>query len=80
MTGSVDGIPLRWIHYHISNDTGRRLALVFTTDESSLDVFANQDAQIIDSMELLEWPSKLDASSLESQSVESAAVPGNTKK
>jgi hypothetical protein len=54
--------------------------LVFTTDESSLDVFANQDAQIIDSMELLEWPSKLDASSLESQSVESAAVPGNTKK
>jgi hypothetical protein len=80
MTGSVDGIPLRWIHYHISNDMGRRLALVFTTDESSLDVFANQDAQIIDSMELLEWPSKLDASSLESQSVESAAVPGNTKK
>jgi len=80
MSGSVDGLPLRWIHYHISNDNGRRLALVFTTDESSLEVFASQDAQIIDSLELLDWPSKLDASSLESQSIESAAVPGNTKK
>jgi hypothetical protein len=80
MSGSVDGVPLRWIHYHISNDNGRRLALVFTTDESSLEVFASQDAQITDSLELLDWPSKLDASSLESQSIESAAVPGNTKK
>jgi len=54
--------------------------LVFTTDESSMELFASQDAQIIDSLELLDWPSKLDASSLESQSIESAAVPGNTKK
>jgi hypothetical protein len=78
MSGSIEGIPLRWIHYHISNDLGRRLALVFTTDESSLEIFSQQDSQIIDSLELLEWPKKLDANSLES--IESAALPGNTKK
>jgi hypothetical protein len=54
------------------------LALVFTTDESSLEIFAQQDSQIIDSLELLDWPTKLDADSLES--VESAALPSNTKK
>ena len=78
MSGSVEGVPLRWIHYHVSNDNGRRLALVFTTDESSLEIFAQQDSQIIDSLELLAWPTKLDAKSLES--VESAALPSNTKK
>jgi len=92
MSGSVDGVALRWIHYHVSNDNGRRLALVFTTDESSLELFAQQDSQIIDSLELLSWPTKLDAGSLESaatepmpqdqnaQRTESAAVPSAIKK
>ncbi len=75
MAGSVEGVPLRWVHYHISNDDGRRLALVFTTDESSLEVFGEQDSQIIDSLELLAWPTKFDRDALES-----AAVPGSNKK
>lgn len=88
MSGSVEGVPLRWIHYHLSNDSGRRLALVFTTDETSLEMFAQQDSQIIDSLELLSWPTKLDSKSLESATIESstdaaaesAAVPSLSKK
>lgn len=72
MSGSAEGIALRWVHYHISNDSGRRLSLVFTTDESSLELFGEQDSQIIDSLELLEWPTKLDRDSLESAGSESA--------
>lgn len=92
MSGAVEGVPLRWIHYHISNDFGRRLSLVFTTDETSLDVFGQQDSQIIDSLELLAWPEKIDRNTLEStsaepsqatsnsQPLESASAPGATKK
>ena len=71
MSGSTEGIALRWVHYHISNDSGRRLSLVFTTDESSLELFGEQDSQIVDTLELLEWPTKLDRDSLESAASES---------
>jgi len=92
MAGEIEGVPLRWIHYHISNDSGRRLSLVFTTDEASLDVFGQQDSQIINSLELLAWPEKIDANALESTttqstgqsadalSVESASVTNANKK
>ena len=49
------------MHYHISNDQGRRLSLVFIVDEASLDLFGEQDGQIIDSLELLPWPTKLES-------------------
>jgi hypothetical protein len=45
--------------------------LVFTTDESSLELFGEQDSQIVDTLELLEWPTKLDRDSLESAASDS---------
>ncbi len=65
LVGDTDGVSIRWIHYHVSNDQGRRLTLVFITDESSLEVFAEQDAQIVETLELMAWPTKLDKAALE---------------
>ncbi len=72
-TGQVEGIPIRWIYYHISNDTGRRLSMTYTLDEASVELFADQDQQLAGSIELLAWPKKLDATALESQ--DTASVP-----
>lgn len=81
--GTVEGVPIRWIYYHLSNDTGRRLTMTFTLDEESLDTFAEQDQQIASTMELMPWPSKLDPSKLEptnetEKSSEGAAAAAET--
>lgn len=78
--GNVEGVPIRWIHYHVSNDTGRRLSLTFTLDEASLDVFAEQDAQVVSSFELMAWPTKLDAATLDSDARETDLVEGTAEK
>lgn len=81
--GQADGVAIRWVHYHVSNDEGRRLTLVFITDEASLEVFGEQDDQIVETLELLAWPTKLDKEVLEKSAaesaVESASVPTASK-
>jgi hypothetical protein len=81
--GQADGVAIRWVHYHVSNDEGRRLTLVFITDEASLEVFGEQDDQIVETLELLAWPTKLDKDVLEKtaaeSAVESASVPAAGK-
>ena len=72
--GGVEGVNIHWIHYHISNDDGRRAAVAFTLNEANLDTFSAEDAQITDSFELVNWPTKLDAKSLESASKESPSL------
>jgi hypothetical protein len=78
--GSVEGVPIRWIHYHVSNDTGRRLSLSFTLDEASLDAFEEQDSQVVSSFELMAWPTKLDAATLDADTRETDAAEGVTEK
>ena len=74
--GGIQGVDIQWIHYHISNDSGRRVVLAFTLNEANLEQFAAEDAQIADSFELVNWPSKLDAKALESASKELPASEG----
>ena len=64
--GGTQGVDIQWIHYHISNDDGRRAVLAFTLNEANMDLFAAEDAQVADSFELINWPTKLDAKALES--------------
>ena len=59
-------MDIQWIHYHISNDDGRRVVLAFTLNEANLEYFAAEDAQLADSFELINWPTKLDAKAIES--------------
>ena len=32
--GDIGETPIRWIYYHLSDDTGRRLSLIFTHEAS----------------------------------------------
>jgi hypothetical protein len=63
--GSVQGVGILWIHCHLSNDSGRRVVLAFTLNESNLEAFSEEDAQITDSFELVNWPTKVDEKSLD---------------
>ena len=74
--GSAQGVHIQWIHYHISNDDGRRVVLAFTLNEANLEAFAAEDAQLADSFELINWPTKLNAKAIESASTETPAVEG----
>ena len=72
--GGTQGVAIQWIHYHLSNDDGRRVVLAFTLSEANLELFAAEDAQLADSFELINWPTKLDAKALESASKETPAA------
>lgn len=63
--GSAQGVDIVWIHYHISNDDGRRAIAVFMLNEDQQSEFAAEDAQIISTFELINWPTKLDKKSVE---------------
>jgi hypothetical protein len=77
--GNTEGVPIRWVYYHVSNDTGRRLTLTFTLDEASLETFDGQDQQIASSLELLAWPTKLNPDELrKEQSVETTESAQST--
>jgi len=49
--GTVNQVPMQWIHILASNDAGRHLSLVFTMNAASADRFNSQDLQIADTLE-----------------------------
>jgi hypothetical protein len=63
--GSAQGVDIVWIHYHISNDDGRRAIAVFMLNEDQQQEFAAEDAQIVSTFELINWPTKMDKKSVE---------------
>ena len=75
--GSVQGVDIQWIHYHISNDNGRRVVLTFTLNEANMETFAEEDAQLAGSFELIDWPTKLDAKSVEAAAAADNATEGS---
>ncbi|GIW97668.1 MAG: hypothetical protein KatS3mg111_1001 [Pirellulaceae bacterium] len=51
--GEIDGIPMQWVYCHLSDDTGRRLLLVFTVAGTHTDRFAAADEQVTTNLQLL---------------------------
>jgi len=49
--GQASELPVRWIYYHISHDSGRQAALVFTMDEKAVEKFAEADRVFVSSFE-----------------------------
>ena len=76
--GGIQGVDIQWVHYHISNDDGRRVVLAFTLNETNLELFAAEDAQLADSFELINWPTTLDAKAIESAFKETPATDQKT--
>jgi hypothetical protein len=49
--GSVEGVPVQWIHILLSNDGGRHLSLAYTMNQSSAEEFGTQEMQMAGSLE-----------------------------
>jgi len=78
--GTTEGVPIRWIYYHVSNDEGRRLSMTFTLDESSQETFGDQDQQLAGTIELLAWPSKLNPEELREETKPTPSKAASTPK
>ena len=67
--GMVEDIDIIWIHYHLSNDDGRRATIVFMLNAEEYEAFGAEDVQIISTFELINWPHKIDKELLEKSQV-----------
>ncbi|MEK6249417.1 MAG: hypothetical protein N2C12_14645, partial [Planctomycetales bacterium] len=56
ISGTVSQLPIRWIYYHFLDEHGRRIALVFTMEESLLERFGPAAGQIVDSLDFIDDP------------------------
>ncbi|MCU0711248.1 MAG: hypothetical protein MUC43_04255 [Pirellula sp.] len=65
--GRVKDVDVIWIHYHISNDEGRRAVLAFMLNADDAEVFGAEDSQIVNAFELINWPKKLDSQAVEQE-------------
>ncbi len=54
--GEAAEIPVQWNYYHLSNEKGQRLALVFTLESEQLERFAEIDRPLAASLTFLEDP------------------------
>ncbi|MDE0863753.1 MAG: hypothetical protein OSA98_08190 [Rubripirellula sp.] len=44
--GSAEGVPVRWILMHLSDDSGKRIVATFTMEASNIDAFGGSDMQL----------------------------------
>ncbi len=51
--GAVAETPIRWIYYHLSDDSGQRLSFIFTLEASQMDRFSGIDEAITSSVAFL---------------------------
>jgi hypothetical protein len=54
--GSVENIPIQWVHYHVSDEKGNRVGLSFTLETVRVERFADADQALIQSLELIPPP------------------------
>lgn len=78
--GQVEGVPVRWIMLHFSDDSGRRLSATFTMDGQSAEAFAGSDVQLANSLQLIAAPRPADRGDIAEQSADdpSAGEPAET--
>ncbi len=63
VTGQSQEIPIQWIFAHMSDDSGRRVSLVFTMGTNMAEQFAGADEQISSTFELIAEPAKSESAS-----------------
>jgi len=80
VSGVVSELPIHWTYYHISNDKGRQMALVFTLDARLTERFAEADQMLIGSLEFRKppEPSTAKAGDISSDSLRAAGQPVNS--
>ena len=65
--GAAEGVPVRWINICLSDDSGRRVTLGFTMDDSYTERFGGTDLQIAGGFELLPRTNTAKASSAQTE-------------
>ena len=53
VSGRVEEVPVQWIHNHLSNDLGERIAMVFTLGGNMVEQFAGNDIQMASSFQMI---------------------------
>lgn len=71
--GKSSDVPVRWVYAHVSDDSGRRVSMVYTMSGEASEAFAMADEQMLSSLELL--PESNSQSPTPAEAVESAAKP-----
>jgi hypothetical protein len=73
-SGVASELPVQWTYYHVSDEKGRQVALVFTTDAKFAERLAKADGTIVRSLEFIEPPEQVShESSPQSKGDETAA-------
>ncbi|MGN6544115.1 MAG: hypothetical protein ACTHK7_03635 [Aureliella sp.] len=78
--GQTSDVPVRWVYTHLSDDTGRRVSLVFTMSGEAAEQFGAADEQMAGSFELL--PEPVDAEPTpadEAKTIEAASKTSSRK-
>lgn len=71
VTGTASGLAVNWVYYHVSNDSGQRVSLVFTSEAELADRFAATDRAIVASLRFTE-PARQAGAAQTENSVEQA--------
>jgi len=48
--GVEEGVPVKWIYYHVSAEDGRRLTFIFTLEQEIADVFQPSDQRMVNGL------------------------------
>jgi hypothetical protein len=56
VSGQSEEVPIQWVYAHLSDDSGRRVSLVFTMGANAAEQFAGADEQICSTFELYPDP------------------------
>ncbi len=54
--GIASEVPIMWVFYHLSNDSGRQASLSFTFESRMLDRLADGDRQLVESFQFVSRP------------------------
>lgn len=73
--GETEGVPIRWIMMHFSDDAGRRVQATFTMAGDQVETFAGNDVQFADSLRFLGPDDLHDGKPTEPKSLAGAGVP-----
>ncbi|MCA9135938.1 MAG: hypothetical protein KDB00_04245 [Planctomycetales bacterium] len=73
--GETQGVPIRWIMMHFSDDAGRRVQATFTMSGDKVESFAGSDAQFADSLRFLDPEDVHDGKADEEKAVAGESTP-----
>ncbi len=73
--GTANSLPITWIYYLVSDDSGRRYATIFTLETNLAETFAEADRSLMSGFNLIELPRPTPSTSARVTEDESSLQP-----